>query len=579
MKEKKMAQVKIKNREGEKGAAMVMILLLATLLLTASIGLLLETTMNTANVTDAAAEQQAYNAAESGIQATLNVLRGNTTPSPLIDSSKPASDPVNKIDLRKAVQSKTSNVDAEDTIPARLSRWMNYSYTPPGSPIPDRIPYGLTAANPNYAPNTGFAYDIKVIDPDNLGNIITFNTSGKISGSSNAYESGTGNSYVKIEYFPRSSTTVNATAGAANTDFGSFKITKGSSTAALTADLRFEILLSMTTPSATRVLRGFVRKGDSTFSPFSYDFDSKGYSIRGSTVTLSAKTINPGAFASNVSTTTISGTMTATEPSRVMITSTGYGPRGAKKVLEAFVQKNFLDGLGAPATLTLIGASGPGFVFDPGNSAVVVYSGRDVVAPDIIIPPVGTSNDANFNIVQNQLNGLKKAGQVVGEAANVTDEMPSWLQNTLNLDTVIQNLRDVAISSNSYYKSGQTPSNFGNNATATGITFIDGDVSLSGNGGGILVCTGTLTYHGGVDFNGLIIVTGAGGFYRTGGGGGTIQGNAVVAPYDPSNLSAGFLSPKYGITGGGNSTITYNSSSVGNGLVAVSNFVLGVAEK
>lgn len=136
----------------------------------------------------------------------------------------------------------------------------------------------------------------------------------------------------------------------------------------------------------------------------------------------------------------------------------------------------------------------------------------------------------------------------------------------------------MAISSNGYYTAGQTPAKFGDVSNATGITFIDGDVSLS-KSGGILVCTGTLTYNGGVDFNGLMMVTGAGRFYRSGGGNGTIQGNAVVAPYNPQNLAAGFLSPKYGISGGGTSDIKYNSSSVGNGLVAVSNFAIGVAEK
>ncbi len=159
-----------------------------------------------------------------------------------------------------------------------------------------------------------------------------------------------------------------------------------------------------------------------------------------------------------------------------------------------------------------------------------------------------------INIVKTALDGLdKKTGQVIGQPANVTPEMPAWLQNTLNLDTVIQNLRDVAIASNGYYKAGQTPANFGDVNNATGITFVDGDVALSQSGGGIFVCTGTLTYNGGVDFNGLIIVTGAGGFYRNGGGNGTIQGNAVVAPYNPTNLAAGFLSPKYDISGGGNS--------------------------
>jgi hypothetical protein len=74
---------------------------------------------------------------------------------------------------------------------------------------------------------------------------------------------------------------------------------------------------------------------------------------------------------------------------------------------------------------------------------------------------------------------------------------------------------------------------------------------------------------------------------RSGGGTGTIQGNIVVAPYSGSRiedgitptLAATFLSPQYDLSGGGDSTVVYNSDSVASGLVAVSNFVLGVAEK
>ena len=60
----------------------------------------------------------------------------------------------------------------------------------------------------------------------------------------------------------------------------------------------------------------------------------------------------------------------------------------------------------------------------------------------------------------------------------------------------------------------------------------------------------------------------------------------VVAPYFNSSVSpttdpvsATFLAPQYDLSGGGNSEIRYNSSTVAGGLVAVSNFVLGVAEK
>jgi len=106
--------------------------------------------------------------------------------------------------------------------------------------------------------------------------------------------------------------------------------------------------------------------------------------------------------------------------------------------------------------------------------------------------------------------------------------------------------------------------------------------------------TGTLTLKGNFSFNGMIIVTGAGGVLRSGGGTGNIYGNMVVAPYvnpklvdDPApadgvtyDRAAGqWLAPHYDMSGGGTSTLQFNSKSLANSLTAISNFVLGVMEK
>jgi hypothetical protein len=124
--------------------------------------------------------------------------------------------------------------------------------------------------------------------------------------------------------------------------------------------------------------------------------------------------------------------------------------------------------------------------------------------------------------------------------------------------------------------------------SGTGITFCDGDCELGPiSGGGLLIVTGNLTLRGNFSFNGLIIVTGPEGVTRSGGGNGTIQGNIVVAPYLNSRIGdnldpvsgANFLAPKWQTSGGGNSTIQYNSNNQLSGLGAVSNVVLGVVEK
>src|SRR5687768_408827 len=69
---------KIKRRfTNETGAALVTVILVSVLLLTASIALLSAVGANSANSTDVLSETKAYYAAETGLQATINILRYN----------------------------------------------------------------------------------------------------------------------------------------------------------------------------------------------------------------------------------------------------------------------------------------------------------------------------------------------------------------------------------------------------------------------------------------------------------------------------------------------------------------------
>src|SRR5215813_12129271 len=88
------------NRPGERGAALVMTLLIALLLLAAGGALIATTAMSATNASDSTAEMQAYYIAESGMQSALNVLRGNTKP--LITTT-------DKINFRTAIISDISN--------------------------------------------------------------------------------------------------------------------------------------------------------------------------------------------------------------------------------------------------------------------------------------------------------------------------------------------------------------------------------------------------------------------------------------------------------------------------------------
>jgi hypothetical protein len=431
--------------------------------------------------------------------------------------------------------------------------------------------------------------------------LVTFSAAGAVDGvTSKTF--GAGANTVTIGFTPKASTSIDVSDDTEDTNLGAITISATGAGFTFNDDVRFQVVLTMTDPQdGIRYMRGYfaVQRTSggaaipTTVTPASTGglkifFNSSMYELQGSitTLTMASGTISaaPAGYSVTpvIGANTISCTMTPAEPTRIVIRSVGFGPRGSKKELEAIIQKNYFNGMTAPAALTMVGSS-TGFVFNPGNSNNVTYSGDDI-SSGVIIPSVGTSNDPNLGWVRTQfgLSGEGWKANVVGNPANVNPELPDWLQSPLALGTTINSLRSVAKASNGYYPSGAGPSGApGNYATGKGITFIDGDYSFGGgdSGGGILICTGKLTLRGKFSFKGMIIVTGAGGIDRSGGGNGSLQGNVVIAPYNPDNYAAGFLPPKYDISGGGTSDITFDSNSVANGMTAVSNFVLGVAEK
>ena len=615
-----------RNRENEKGAALVMALLVSFLLLTASVGLLMETSKNTANVTDGLAEQQAYNAAESGVQSAVHVLRcqknsvagcSDVMANPLLDISLPATDPANQINYRKALDLTTSNIAGDTSGTARLSRWIGYNATDAAGRVP------IDSNGPAYTTSLGYAYGLAVSDPDNTGTRVSVSITGKLFDSDFGVPTqktylqidpltGAINGASRIQYTPPPVlVNYDLAAGLPSPYYGTFTFTRPIGGGAVISSMnRFEITIRMTIPSkVTKTMRGWIRTTSSPSERPRIIFDSKTVTVAGSSMTIdfsgtswvTPAIVNPdppvpgapiGYEAGTVDgANIIKGTMTAPEPIRLMIRSTGYGPRGAKKELQAIIQKNFFNGLTAPAALTLVGPNHTDtplsdFHFNAGSSAVVKYSGIDEVSTDII-PPIGTTDPSNLTTVETYLAGGTSPpfnGTVLGTASNVNNEIPYWLETPANLDAEIQRMAQTAMPYR-YFPSGVLPDNFGDYATGSGITFCDGDVEFSGDGGGILIVTGHLTFKGGFNFKGMIIVTGPAGLDRNGGGNGTIEGNVVVAPYvssqvsDTSPVSATFLAPWYDLDGGGNSTLVYNSQSVKNSLLAISNFVLGVMEK
>lgn len=578
------------KRPGERGSAIVMVLLLALLMLIASAGVLLEASLNTANVTDSTAEQQAYNAAESGIQSAINVLRGNVAPNPLIDASQVSTAAVNQISFYKAADRSASNYTNDPSGYSRLSRWVGYNYTPPDATAPDRVAIG----GGTYSPATGAAYSLEVRDPDNTGTQVTYGTSScDIDGGGNLWSNGAGDR-LTITCGGIAQTTYNVATGLANATLGSWTFDVLGKGAAVPKNLRFTMTINMTYPyTATKILGGYIEAGTvnkSSVGSVRIRYDTEVIVIMGSSMALKGGNfisdftvkpirigyvVQPNAPNTNGGVTQISASVTPAEPVRLFVRSTGYGPRGAKKILETVIQKNYFNNGPIPATLLMIGGT-TGFSFVPGTASGMQYSGDDM-SSNFLIPPIGVTNDTNLATVNTVLTTFN--GDVVGTPSNVTAELPTWLSSATNLYYTMQALKTVAKASGGYYVQGQVPRKFGDLATSKGITYLEGNGELSGSGGGILVCTGTLTLKGPVSFNGIIIVTGPGGLIRSGTGNSLVQGNFIVAPFNQTNPAAGWLGPKYDLSGGGASSAVYNSSNMYLGMTAVSNFTLGVAEE
>lgn len=441
-----------RNRESERGAALIMVLMISVLLLTAGGALILSTSLAGTSTVDAAAEMQAYYGAEAGIQATLNVMRGNVLPSPLFVANPPGTvAPENRIDFGKALTGATSNLAGEPAGSAtRLSRWLTYNY--PTSGTTDRV--GISSP---YNPFGGIAYSVVVLPAD-------------------------------------------------------------------------------TTPLAIQI------------------------------------------------------------PTRMLVHSTGYGPRGARKQLSMLLSANVLD-IDVPAALVIRGhdnAATPAVV-DFGNSGAKTYSGTDN-AGLVAAKPTLAVNWHDVNTVQ--LAYASKPGSIAPTPQFAVLELPNdrppagtptiptpwFLQTADNARTFLAQSEAMANScaapGSPCPKRGVVLSSLNGTAgslTVPQFTIVKGDCTLV-SGSGLLIVTGTLYFNGpGPNFNGIILVLGAGRVLKSGGGNRDVYGSIMVARF---GTTGNFLEPTFDYNGGGGSSnLQYDSRNDQNSIVMAGTKVLGIVEK
>lgn len=584
-------------RDAERGAALITVVLMSMMLLTAGLGLIAVTSNSASLAADATSEAQAYYAAEAGAQAVLGVLRGNDAPSPLFNAT--VSDSANKMTFRKAVTLSLSNATTDTYPKARLSRWLNYSGTASDGTT------SVVPINANYAAGSGMAYSVEEVkDPDN-SDIVIFSTSGKFDNNTPTkdYACSSGCATVSptpakltITYAPRGSTSVFTTTSGA-TNLGTITLT-ANNTGTFNVNDTLTLTVTQTKPwPASKAIRctisGTITKTSTGWSGtgLTVSLPSLTHSLKDVIYTLSY-TGAPNFTITNGTAFTLSANITPPDPQRLRVRVTGYGPRNAVKKLQLLIGMASLD-FNAPSTVALRSADDgvSTMTVSVGSSAVYSYNGNDN-ANGASVPAFSVTGAQDVGLINSTFNqGSQIQGYPAAAKQVPVSSLDKFLQTTDGYDgarATVDRMRQAAKSLKTpgctgaasacdrYFASGEVPSNIGLNMTNGLMTFVDGDYTLPPAGGaGLLVVTGTLTMNGNADYKGLILVLGGGTVSRQGGGGDLSLCAMAVARF---GSSGGFLAPTFNVSGGGNSTIRYDSDWVRKALKSMGPGVLGVSE-
>jgi hypothetical protein len=288
-------------------------------------------------------------------------------------------------------------------------------------------------------------------------------------------------------------------------------------------------------------------------------------------------------------------------PSRMIVESTGYGPRGAKKILTMIVSANGLN-IDIPAPLVLRGHDNAidNLVIQLGNSNAKTYSGVDNAGLEAQKPSLSVSG---HDVATVQGAYADKPNTVVGNPAgtphkfNVLDipgnpgpagqtlVQPPWFLKTA--DAARAFLVQAETLANSCAAPGDpcpkrgvvldSLSGYAGSVGSPQFTVVKGNCNLDG-GSGLLIVTGTLTFNGpGPNFKGVILVLGTGIIVKTGGGNRDIFGSVMVARFGDTG---GFLAPTFNYgTGAGSSNLQYDSRAVLDAVVMAGANVLGIVER
>ena len=561
-----------KNRAGERGAALVTMLLVSILMLGAGGALIMTTMMSANNAIGSTPEMQAYYVAETGMQSALNVLRGNAQP--LITAT-------DRMSFRTAIIPSISNGGNAGT--PRFAGWLPYNAPSDASSL---VPVTIGTVT------GGYRVTVENMDPNS--HIVEFQTSAIMdngdSGKTYQKTFGTvgGADEVTIGYSGQGATNLSPDPYAfpltLDSALGSFVIERPLSSTAddvVIPKTGFEITISQNLPwVATTFIEGtFEGEVDSAATTLKVTFDKASVRADGTTYALnlaSGTQVLDLSYSSSPSTTSIPARVTSPDPKRLLLKSYGFGPQGAEKRLELMVNKAYFE-FETPGGVTMRGATDCSpLSLDTGSSGAKWYSGVDAAGvepqrPAFAVTPCDEA-DALAGIVKPDTVVDPEVGLLGDDDTTPgTVETPSFLDTPDRARAYLDGLQAKARTLGRHFNSGAT---INDSVNASQFTFVDGDCTLQ-NGSGMLVVTGTLTMRGNTNFKGVILVLGKGVVVRDGGGNGDILGGITIAAFD--RTAGDFTAPSFHTNGGGNSTIQYDSSALRSALGSGQN-VSGVRE-
>ena len=562
-------------RKGERGAALVTMLLVTILMLGAGGALIMTTAMSSTTAIGSTAEMQAYYVAESGMQSALNVLRGHT---------KPLVTATDRMSFRTAVIDDISNGPGNNGS-LRLAGWLPYNdRLDPNSLVPVTIG----------AVTGGYRVTVENLDP--LSHIVTFETSGSIEDSDSAtpylrtFNAG-GTKEVTIRYAAQASTTLTPNPHTfpltLDSSLGSFVIERpllSIDNDVVIPRTDFELTITQTAPwAATTTLEGsFEGEVDLIGTTLKVTFNDAYVKADGTKYALNlagGTQVLDLTYAVSPATTSIPLKVTSPDPKRLLLKAYGFGPQGAEKRLELMVNKENLD-FETPAGTMIKGADDcTPLTLETGDSGAKWYSGVDYSGvepqrPAFAVSPCDEA-DAQAGIEKPDTVVDPEIGLLMDDAYGSNNvEQPSFLDTPAKARAYLNSLQAKAQSIGRYFDPGTGSTTVNDSLNAPQFTFVDGDATLT-SGSGMLVVTGKLTMRGNTNFKGVILVLGEGVVERDGGGNGEILGGLTIARFD--RTAGNFLAPTFTTNGGGNSNIQYDSASLASALGSATN-VSGIRE-